>query len=804
MNKELYISANPHETRIALSEDGELTEVYYEREREYSLAGSIYKGRVTRVLPGMQSAFVNIGLERDAFLYVSDFFEELEELDRLEDDSHPAPRRVPGPAAPSEGPGDAAEAESGSSMPGGAAASIAPGASERAAAPPDPAGAAEHEGRRRRGRRGRGHGRRGGFPDSKFARPADSSSAAAPAVGAADEPQEPVSEAAEFIPEAATPQPRAAAPAEVRSTSGAGQAAASRETYPFLLPGESLAKYRHTAAPNTERGDAAELEVEQETGAGQEFDRARIQPDSPRETAAPAAWPLVEPEPIAAQPDQDFAAGSDEESGAEEIEEPRLGSGEVTPEGASQAELRQPPETAHFEVRTEMPGEARRRRGRGGRGRGGRRRRHEAGQVNGGNDPAGAVNGGSRASGGDEHAPKLINELLHPGQEILVQIAKEPLGTKGARITSHLALPGRYLVYMPTVRHIGVSRKIASDEERARLKRLLVEHTQDLPGGFIVRTAGQSASDEDLLADIRFLSNLWNDIREQFERAKAPALLHHDLGLVERTLRDQLAADFTHIWIDSEEQYQAVLRFVGHFMPELASRVRLFTRDEPMFDHFGIQEEIDKALKSKVWLKSGGYIVINQTEALVAIDVNTGKYVGKSNRLEDTIVKTNVDAIREIVRQIRLRDLGGIIVVDFIDMDERKNRQKVMQALEEALRADRAPSKALAFNDFGLVALTRKRVKQSLERTLGAPCPYCSGVGLVKSVTTVCNEIYVEVKKMSRSIDRDEMVLRVNPEVGKALKAKNALLLNELEQLTGKMIAIKTDPMVHQEQFEIF
>ena len=797
MNKELYISANPHETRIALSEDGELTEVYYEREREYSLAGSIYKGRVTRVLPGMQSAFVDIGLERDAFLYVTDFFEDMEEFDELAEGGAPVPSRRPAP--PAEG-------------------ATAPPAAEGGAAPPaeaggDAAAPAHREGRRRRGRRGRGrHREQGGIPDSKFA-----STAAPDAEAAADTSPEAAAAPPTPAERAARPEPiPAAAPAPVHAPSRQpsappSHARPSREAYPFTLPGESLAKYRHAPAPAAEAGESEPSEPEQEAEAGQEFDRSRIQPDSPRETfaaaqrferSAEAEEEIPRDAESAARADSEPSAASTEDDGISAQPAPEAGENEAADTGAGgeaeveaasdQAQLRPPAETARFEARAG-------RRRRGGRGRAPRRLPDSAGDH--AAEPAvnGAGDDSERA-----HGPKLINEMLHSGQEILVQIAKEPLGTKGARITSHLALPGRYLVYMPTVRHIGVSRKIASDEERARLKRLLVEHTQDLPGGFIVRTAGQSASDEDLIADIRFLSHLWNDIRQHFDHAKAPALLHHDLGLVERTLRDQLSSDFTHIWIDSEDQYQAVVRFVGHFMPDLASRVRLFTRDEPIFDHFGIQEEIDKALKSKVWLKSGGYIVINQTEALVAIDVNTGKYVGKSNRLEDTIVKINVDAIREIVRQIRLRDLGGIIVVDFIDMDERKNRQKVMQALEEAMRADRAPSKVLAFNDFGLVALTRKRVKQSLERTLGTPCPYCAGVGLVKSITTVCNEIYTEVRKMSRSIDRDDMVLRVNPEVGKALKAKNAKLLNELEQLTGKMIAIKADPMVHQEQFEIF
>ena len=336
----------------------------------------------------------------------------------------------------------------------------------------------------------------------------------------------------------------------------------------------------------------------------------------------------------------------------------------------------------------------------------------------------------------------LITDLLKEGQEILVQIAKEPIGKKGARITSHIALPGRFLVYMPTVNHTGVSRKIASEEERQRLKRIIQSERENGHGGFIVRTAAQNAAEEELRADIRFLKDLWTEIKTRADAGKAPALIYHDLNVVERVLRDQVTSDFSAIWVDNEEEYERILRFVNRFQPALVKRVKLYTKETPLFEQFGLSEEINKALKSKVWLKSGGYIVINQTEALVAIDINTGKYVGKTTRLEDTIVKTNVDAIKEIVRQIRLRDLGGIIVIDFIDMDERSNRQKVMQALEEALRSDRAPSKILQFNDFGLVAITRKRVKQSLERTIGSPCPYCQSTGFVKSVTTVCNEIY--------------------------------------------------------------
>src|SRR5437899_3428342 len=356
---------------------------------------------------------------------------------------------------------------------------------------------------------------------------------------------------------------------------------------------------------------------------------------------------------------------------------------------------------------------------------------------------------------------------------------------------------------MPTVNHTGVSRKIASEDERLRLKRIIQSERENGHGGFIVRTAAQGASDEELRADIRFLKNLWNEIKTRSDDSKSPALIYHDLNVVERVLRDQVTSDFSVIWVDTETEYERILRFANRFQPALVKRVKLYTKETPLYEQFGLNEEINKALKSKVWLKSGGYIVINQTEALVAIDVNTGKYVGKTARLEDTIVKTNVDAIKEIVRQIRLRDRGCIIVIEFIDMDERRNRQKVMQALEEALRGDRAPSKVLQFNDFGLVAITRKRVKQSLERTLGAPCVYCTGTGLIKSVTTVANELYVEMRKMVHHLERGDIIVRVNPEVGKALKANNARWLQDMEDLTGKTVIVKPDPTLHQEQFDI-
>ncbi len=407
-----------------------------------------------------------------------------------------------------------------------------------------------------------------------------------------------------------------------------------------------------------------------------------------------------------------------------------------------------------------------------------------------------------------ERTQPAITDLLREGQEILVQIAKEPIAKKGARITSHIALPGRYLVYMPTVEHLGVSRKIDSDSERARLRKLIQKiHVEEgTPvGGFIVRTAGVGASEADLRADARYLLRTWQDVRKDAEKRKAPALVHRDLDLVQRILRDQLSEDFTAIRIDAEDEYQRIVEFVNRMQPRMVKRVKLYTRDEPILEAFGVQVEIDKAIKPRVWLKSGGYLVINQTEALVSIDVNTGKFVGRgATRLEDTITRTNMEAVEEIARQIRLRDLGGIIVLDLIDMEERRNRQRVMTALQDSLRRDKSPTKVLSFNDFGLVIMTRKRVKQSLERTLCTPCQYCQGAGLLKSPQTICYEILEQARRLSREGEGEgsrQAMLRVNPEVAKALRSSERDVLNEIEDYLGS-VDVNSDSGVHQEQFD--
>jgi ribonuclease G len=405
-----------------------------------------------------------------------------------------------------------------------------------------------------------------------------------------------------------------------------------------------------------------------------------------------------------------------------------------------------------------------------------------------------------QASG--EQRASRIEEKLQAGQEVLVQVVKEPLGQKGARITSHASLPGRYVVFMPTVEHVGVSRKITDEDERRRLKTILKEvRAERGGGGFIARTAGQGRSREDFERDARYLTKVWDEVRARASRERPPVLLHREPSLVERLLRDILNEDVASIRLDSEREFQRTLDLVNQLQPELAPRVRLNSK-ENLFEEHGIAAELERALAPRVSLASGGYIVINPTEALVAIDVNTGSFVGKK-KLEDTIVQTNIEAAKEVVRQVRLRDLGGIIVIDFIDMEERKNRKRIMGVLEEELKRDRAPSKILQVSEFGLVVITRKRVKQSLDRTLCQPCPYCTGSGIVKNVSTVCAEIYDEIQKLAPDLRGTPFLLRVNPEVARALAKDESTMLRELTGLVGGEIRVQGDPLLHQEQFDV-
>ena len=832
MSKELVIAANRHEIKVGILEDDQLVEVFFQRANEYSLAGSIHKGRVTRVLPGMQSAFVDLGLERDTFLYVSDFSDETEDFDRVsvnrESSNRDSGRRDRGSHPPAERTLERSAQEAATEVLAGTEVPASPVATEpESVVPPqierpdrgDRPDRGGDRGRRSRRRRGRGRG----FPDSKYA----SDVSRPPRFGEAAPAAERSSPSAHPVPSLEAGPTVASAPASAFS----------------VLPGESLAKYTRSNIEPLDEAEEDEIRDLQETSIAPESESlAEIAEEAVEEPEdAPVAADSVqdrleESESVAglgaSEPEPEFEVVATAESFlAEMVEEVDTAPAEVPvteeePESPDVLETEPadaegqpagqetplagttPPLSA--QVREQggrfphrMPRRMRRKMRGGGQGEPRFADRTEGAPVAAATE-TGIPKSEPRTFSRPERAPlPSITELLKEGQEIIVQIAKEPLGQKGARITSHIALPGRYVVYMPTLEHTGVSRKIASDEERLRLKRILQIHHAGIPGGFIVRTAGEGKSEEDLAADMNFLFNLWLDIRQKAETKPAPLLLHHDLDIVQRTLRDQFTEDFKAIWVDNEELYESVLRFVQRFQPSLVTRVKLYTRPEPIFDAFNITAELEKALRPKVWLKSGGHIVINQTEALVAVDVNTGKYVGRSNRLEDTIVKTNTEAVKEIVRQIRLRDLGGIIVVDFIDMDERKNRQKVMQALEDAMQSDRAPYKILQFNDFGLVAITRKRVKQSLERALCMPCPHCEGAGYVKSVQTVVNEILQEAGKIAGAIEGKDVLLRVHPDVAKFLKSNQNKHLEELEEILRRPVLVKADPLLHHEKFDL-
>ncbi len=395
-----------------------------------------------------------------------------------------------------------------------------------------------------------------------------------------------------------------------------------------------------------------------------------------------------------------------------------------------------------------------------------------------------------------------IEEMIQEGQEIIVQVSKEPIGSKGCRVTSYTTLPGRYLVYMTTIDNVGISRRIRDDTERKRL-RSLAKSLKKPGSGYIVRTASEGANKDEFLSDINFLNKLWEDIQKKAEKVSAPALLYTDLNLALRTFRDLCTQDVEKVVIDSEKEYQDCLQFVRSYMPHMEPKIKLYTGKEPIFDVYSIELEIERALGRKIWLKSGGYIVIDQTEALTSIDVNTGRYVGKRNP-EETILKTNLEAIKEIVYQLRLRNLGGIIIIDFIDMSREESKEKVYSTLEAALKQDRAKANILEVSDLGLVEMTRERVRESLNRVICEPCPYCEGKGSVKSATTVCYEVFREIKRVANSFRRsNKIMVNIHPRVADMILEEERPYLDQLEKKLNKRIIIKADYDLHIEQYEV-
>jgi ribonuclease G len=394
-----------------------------------------------------------------------------------------------------------------------------------------------------------------------------------------------------------------------------------------------------------------------------------------------------------------------------------------------------------------------------------------------------------------------IEEMLRKGQEVLVQVSKESLGTKGARVTSFVSIPGRYIVYMPQSRHVGVSRRIHDDAERDRL-RAIVKGMPAQSGGFIVRTVAEGKGEEELAADIQFLSRLWSQVQSRFESAKAPSLLHAEMDVTFRVVRDLFSPEIEEFLVDSPSAYEKCLEFATQLVPQLASRVKQWDKDQPIFEATGIEREIEKALRRRVWLKSGGYIVIDHTEALVAIDVNTGKYVGKRD-FEETVLKINLEAATEVVRQIRLRDLGGIIIIDFIDMERAEHRDQVFKALTRALADDKARTNVLEISELGLVEMTRKRVRQSLQSLFCAPCPTCKGSGVVKSDATLSAEIFRKIQAQNKEGGGRDVVIRVHPEMAHHLESSQRDGLEKLQALIGRKVVIQATASYHREQYDL-
>ncbi len=396
----------------------------------------------------------------------------------------------------------------------------------------------------------------------------------------------------------------------------------------------------------------------------------------------------------------------------------------------------------------------------------------------------------------------MIEDLLHEGQDVMAQVSKAPIGNKGARITSRVSLPGRFLVFMPTTDHIGISRRIEDENERSRLKEALMDLRSD-NYGLIARTVSEVASREKLSDELNFLVSLWLDIQKKAANAPVPSLLHKELNVTLRAVRDLFTHEVDKLVIDSESGYKEILEFLDTFMPKLKVSVELYEDSDPIFDAYNLESEISRALKKKVWLKSGGYIVIEHTEALVAIDVNTGRYVGRQN-LEETILKTNLEALKEIAYQIRLRDIGGLIIIDFIDMERKSNRERVYNALKEALKKDRSKTHVLPMSEMGLIEMTRKRTRETINRMLCEPCFYCEGEGYLKSRRTICYNICRDIRREAGEMMAPYIALKVHPEIAELLLGEERSMVESLEATVNKKVVVRPDLHFHLERSEMY
>jgi Rne/Rng family ribonuclease len=778
MSNILVINASGQETRVALIEQGTISEYYLERKNEKGIVGNIYKGRVVRVLPGMQAAFVDIGLDKAAFLYVGDivsdpsfpgFSEEMDikagsvEGDPLEAEDLPEPSEESLPHA-AEPPAEPAPGEA-------AATSTATGSAPSDAGPGNALAQVS--------------GPSAGQSESLL----QPSLPAAPERAAGIQPPPPP----EPEPERDAVAPVTEGIGETRAESDAARSAAAE-----AVPVEAAA-----GAQTAEPAEILELHPEDVI----EEDDDDLDSDEEEMDEADAAHAAAE-EAMAAE-----QAGA-EASQADANAEPGA---PASPPEAAAGDTPQPGDAGARGLPAEQRPAARE--GRRGRRRGGRGRRRggESAPRPAGEQPKAerraeakpwqgpAERRGAEKRNGNGHKRAQIQDLLKEGDEVLVQAVKDPIGTKGARITCHISLPGRHLVFMPTVDHVGISRRIENEKERRRLRDLVDRYRP--PGtGFIVRTVAENEPSEKLTADIKFLLGLWNEVGKKRESMKAPACVHPDLDLILRSIRDLFSDEVEKLVIDDRAEYERTRAFVEQAAPELKDRIELYSGEEPIFDEYGIEQELIRAQNRKVWLKSGGYIIIDQTEALVAIDVNSGRYVGKKGAgasLEDTITKINCEAAKEIVYQLRLRNIGGIIIIDFIDMDKGGNREKVFKTLQDALAADRAKTNVLKISDIGLVEMTRKRVRESIGRLTTEACPTCDGRGHVRSKVTMAYDIMREVQRAAGKHREDLLVVSCHPEVAKLLQGPEREAMRLLMMKLNKSITVRPQPQYHVEQYDL-
>ncbi|PTL78394.1 Rne/Rng family ribonuclease [Vitiosangium sp. GDMCC 1.1324] len=722
MSSILVINAAGRETRVALVEGGHIAEFYLERKKDKGIVGNIYKGRVVRVLPGMQAAFVDIGLEKAAFLYVSDVVYD-PDFARAQFELTEGEHDEDAPEVPEESEAVAAEAahEAGAEVEAEVHEHTAVGGE----APVSVEGKPElHAGEPRAEE-----------PEHCAEEPTVHAEAPAPRaeepVSIAPVTAEPVSVSAPSEPVSAAPVP--VAPVESAPLSVAAQAAPALES---------------SAAVATTEGSVA-LALPPEPSL--------IAPSEPG-VAAPAAQAEAAPQPRPETTAGERRAPRENREAAREAREARR-------EQKDREREKDREKDKGRKQREEQP-----------------RKRDE-----------------------EKSKPRKtakIEELLKVGQEVVVQISKDPIGTKGARLTSHISIPGRHLVFMPTVDHVGISRRISNEKERKRL-RDIVDRLRPPGTGFIVRTVAENVPQEKLESDIRFLIEVWNQVVRRNEKRGGPGLLHPDLDLILRATRDLFAHDVEKLVVDDREEYERILGFVNAQDPALKDRVVLHESDEPIFDAYGIEHELQRATQRKVWLKSGGYLIIDQAEALTAIDVNSGRYVGKKS-LEETITKINVEAAKEIVYQLRLRNIGGIIICDFIDMEKPQNRDKVFKSLQEALGRDKAKTNVLKISELGLVEMTRKRVRESIGRVLHEDCPYCDGKGFVKTATTVAYEIFGEIRREAPGYKDPTLVINCNAEVARLLQGEERQELRHLMDRYNKSIQVKAQQNYHREQYDIY